>query len=298
MPAGLPPDLPAEDSNPYAPPRTRAPLSRPLLTGVVPFDLGCIVRATWTLYKERFGACLAVCWTVLVLMWGSQLAQPRLAGALLPRAAGQADVFLTRFSLFFVTYVFNAWLSIGLNLALLEIARRRPRPFEQIHRGGRFVLTTLLAGVVFGGLLGAVVFVSLVPIPLFSAVFGRGGPGMVLLFAAGLLSAVCAATYLSARLSQFQLMIIDENAGVIDSLALSWQATRGRVGTLLVVFAFLALICLAGLLACLVGLLFTLPIAYLMLAVTYLSLTEQPIGRGKEGVESEDDEPDLPSFLA
>jgi hypothetical protein len=92
-------------------------------------------------------------------------------------------------------------------------------------------------------------------------------------------------------------MIIDRNAGVIDSLGLSWEATRGGAGTLIVVYAFLVMICLLGLLACFVGLLFAAPFAYLMLAVTYLSLTGQPIGRKPREIEYwDEDEPELPSF--
>ena len=163
-------------------------------------------------------------------------------------------------------------------------------PSTSFSEAGRFLLTTLLAGVLFLVTIGAATLLSLMVIPITAAILGRGGPGMILAFAVGIAIACVLVSYLSARLSQFHYMIIDQNAGVIDSLALSWEATRGRVGTMIVVFSFLVLICLAGLLACLVGILFTAPFAYLMLAVTYLSLTEQPLGRMKPEIEYWDED--------
>ena len=183
---------------------------------------------------------------------------------------------------------------LGLDRPEPRVARDREArsrgPSTSSSAGGRFLLTTLLAGVLFVLTIGAATLLSLIVIPIAVAFLGRGGPGMILAFAVGIAIACVLVSYLSARLSQFHYMIIDQNAGVIDSLALSWEATRGRVGTLIVVYAFLVLICLAGLLACLVGILFTAPFAYLMLAVTYLSLTEQPLGLMKPEIEYWDED--------
>jgi uncharacterized membrane protein len=96
--------------------------------------------------------------------------------------------------------------------------------------------------------------------------------------------------YVGARFSQFHYMILDQNAGVIDSLRDSWEATRGRVSTLILVFMLAFSLILGGLLACLVGLLFTGPFTSLMLAVAYLSLTGQPIGGDSRAPEHWDEE--------
>jgi hypothetical protein len=299
MAAGLPPDFSQDDFNPYAPPKRHEPLHQPTAVGVVPFDPGLLVKATWALYRERLGACLGICWAAFALLWGSQFVQQRLVAELVPRAGGRFEAFLLQLTLFLVVYVFNAWISIGQSLAMLGVARRQPWAFDQLFRGGRFVLTTLFAGVVFGLLVGAVTLVGLIAIPILAAVVGRGGAGMILVFGGAFVFALVAAVYVSTRLSQFPYMIIDRNAGVIDSLGFSWEATRGGAGTLIVVYAFLVMICLLGLLACFVGLLFAAPFAYLMLAVTYLSLTGQSIGRKPREIEYWDqDEPELPSYLS
>src|SRR4051794_26378037 len=192
----FPPDLSSDDPNPYAPPRTHESPRASVAIGVVPFDLGCILRATWMLYKERFGACLAVCWTAMVLAWGSQFLQNRLREELVRQAGGPFEAFLFSFSLFFIVYVFNGWISIGQNLALLEIARRRPGAFDQLFRGGRFLLTSLLAGVLLLVAIIAAALVGLMVIPIGVAVLGRGGPGMILVVAAGAAIACATATYL------------------------------------------------------------------------------------------------------
>jgi hypothetical protein len=299
MVAGLPPDSSRDDFNPYAPPKSHEPIHQPTALGVVPFDFGFLVRATWTLYRERLGACLGICWASFALLWGSQLLQQRLVAELVPRGGGRFEAFLVWFALFFVVYVFNAWISAGQSLALLAVTRRQSGAFDRLFRGGRFVLTWLLAGIVFWLLVGAATLVGLIAIPILAAVVGRGGAGMIVVFGGALILALVAALYLSARLSQFPYMIVDRNAGVIDSLGLSWEATRGGAGTLIVVYAFLLLVCLLGLLACFVGLLFAVPFAHLMLAVTYLSLTGQPIGRQPREIEYwDEDEPESRDFLS
>jgi hypothetical protein len=280
---GTPPDFPGDDSNPYAPPTTKADMtSRPRARGEVPFDLGCILRATWAVFREQPGTCLGVGWTVFVLAWASQFVQNRVMNDAARQGGGQFQVFLLQFSVFFGVFVFNVWLNIGQNLALLRLVRHEPSPFESVFRGGRFLLTTILAWVVFALLLGLIAFLSLIWVPILLAGAGQGGPIMILVFAVGIGTAVIVMVYVGSRFSQYQYMILDQNAGVLDSLRDSWEATRGRVATLLLVFMLWFSLILGGLVACLVGILFTGPFASLMLAVAYLSLTGQPIGRASQ----------------
>jgi hypothetical protein len=256
---------------------------------VVPFDLGCILNATWTVFKEQPGTCLGVCWTVLGLVWCSQFIQNRVMNDA-ARQGGQFEVFIVQFSVFFAVYVFNVWLSIGQNLALLRLARYEAGPFEAVFRGGRFLLTTILAGVVFALLLGLIALLTLIWVPILLAAAGQAGPIMILVFAVGIATALIMMSYVGARFSQFHFMIFDQHAGVIDSLRLSWEATRGRVGTMILVFMLSFALILGGLLACLVGFLVTGPFTSLMLAVTYLSLTGQPVGRDSHPRDAWDDE--------
>ncbi len=109
MATGLDPDFPGDETNPYAPPRSQlGQRSRGESPAIVPFDLGCILSATWAVYKERLGACIAVCWTVLVLTWGTQFWQTRLLRELAAAPGDRLHDFLVQFGIFFAGYVFHA----------------------------------------------------------------------------------------------------------------------------------------------------------------------------------------------
>jgi len=282
MATGLDPDFFGDEPNPYAPPRSRhRQRSRGGPPTFVPFDLGCIVSASWAIFKARLGACTAAYWTVLALTWGTQFLQSRLLRELAAAPGDRSQYFLLSFGIFFIGYVFHVWLSIGQNLAMLAVARGDPSVLERVFHGGPFVLTTILAAVLFMMVLGLIVLVNLIWVPILSGLVGPHALAVVMVLAVGIAIACVVMIYVSMRFSQFPYMILDHNAGVVDSLRLSWEATHGRVGTLSVVYAMLCVINLGGLLACFVGLLFTVPFSGLMLAVTYLSLTGQPLGGKK-----------------
>ncbi len=282
MATGLDPDFPGDETNPYAPPRSQlGQRSRGGAPAVVPFEFGSIMSATWAIYKERLGACMAVCWTVLALTFGSQFLQTRLLRELAAAPGDRLLDFLVQFGIFLGGYVFHVWLSIGQNLAMLAVARGEPAVLERLFHGGRFVLTTILAAVLFMLALGLIVLVNLIWIPILPGLAGPHSLAIVMVLAVGIAIACIVAIYVSMRFSQFPYMILDHNAGAVDSLRFSWEATRRRVGTLNVVYGMLCLINLGGLLACFVGLLFTVPFTGLMLAVTYLSMTGQPLGGEK-----------------
>ena len=296
MATGLDPDFPGDEINPYAPPRSQSG-RRPQgeFPGFVRYDAGCILRASWAIFKERLGACCAVCWTVLTLTWGTQYLQTRLIRELAPAPGDRFVHFLVQFGIFFGGYVFHVWLNIGQTLAMLAAARREPSVLERVFQGGRFVLTTMVAAFLFLLALGLLVLVNLIWLPILSGLVASHALAIIIVCGVGMAIGGIVAIYISLRFSQFPYMILDHNAGAVDSLRFSWEATRGRVGTLNAVYALLFLLNLGGLLACFVGLLFTLPFTGLMLAVTYLSLTGQPLGGRKPAPGSWDEvyfEPD------
>ena len=286
MATGLDPDYPGDEKNPYAPPRSGLEhWSRPTSPAVVPYDVGCIMSATWGIYKQRLGACIAVCWIVLVLTYVSQFVQGRILHAVAP---GDRDL-LFLFVVFSVGYVFNTWLGIGQNIAMLAVARGEPAVLGLVLRGGRYLLATLLAAVLFMLALGLIVMVNLIWIPFLSGIMGPRGLAIILVFVVGFAIACVVAVYVSGRFSQFPYMIVDHNVGAMDSLRWSWEVTRGRVSTLFGVYTMVFLLNLGGLLACFIGLLFTVPFTGLTLAVTYLSMMGQPLGGEKPAPRSWDE---------
>ena len=98
-----------------------------------------------------------------------------------------------------------------------------------------------------------------------------------LVFGLGLIIAMVAVIILALRLSQYYYLIIDRDAGIMESLRLSLEVTRGNAGNIFVIGFMTGLINLAGFLACGVGLIFTIPYTALLFPVMYLALTGQPI---------------------
>ncbi|MBV8487528.1 MAG: hypothetical protein JO161_04565 [Planctomycetaceae bacterium] len=273
--------LPSDEGNPYAPPRSptgKTPYTR--LRGMVPFELDALLRATWTIYTNRLGACISVCWTVMALISGAQFLQSQLM-QMTARAPGDRFMnFLVPFGLFFGGYVLSVWLSIGQSLALLGLARGEHSVFDRIFQGGRYLLTTILAGLVFLAIIALTLLLYLIWIPILARILGGWhGPVLVLLVIGGA-GGIVTALILAARFSQFGYFILDMNTGVIQSLQASREVTRGHIVTLIFVYGAICLINLGGLLACFVGLLFITPFTGLVLAVVYLSLTGQPVGEG------------------
>ena len=81
---------------------------------------------------------------------------------------------------------------------------------------------------------------------------------------------------MTVRLGQFPFLIIDRDAGVLESHRLSWELTRGRAATVFLVYLAQLTINLAGLLTFYVGLFVTLPLTSLVTAVTYNALCGHP----------------------
>jgi hypothetical protein len=282
MSFGLDPELPGDLYDPYAPPRSEIRHYKPSFRpGMVPFELGAVLAATWMIFKLRLGSCIAVSWTVLALLMASQYLQRLASERIAPDPGDRLSYFLVQFGAFFIAYAFNSWVTLGQNLALLGVARNAQPVFPLLIRGFPFLLTMLLAGILFGLAIGLIAMVCTIWVPILGGIFGPGSDGTMIVMTAAFVCTFLAAGYVAARLSQFHLMILDEHAGVVDSLRYSWEATRHHVATMILVWLLLIVINAGGLLACFVGLLFTIPFTSLMLTVTFLSLTHQPIGIDK-----------------
>ena len=78
--------------------------------------------------------------------------------------------------------------------------------------------------------------------------------------------------YLSARLLQFLFLIVDQDAGIIESLQRSWALTRGKAGTVMVVYLAQFAVFLGGIVAFCFGAILAWPLGSLLRAVMYLAL--------------------------
>ncbi len=263
--------------NPYAPPDSSfVPDSPQGQFGSIAFTVGDLWNWTWSLYKARFGICL----TIILGVGGINLMLSIVSNILLntvETAVRDPIIFaVSQIGIIFSTYVLSFWLSVGTNLAFLKIARREEVVFGDVFTGSPYVLTTILAWLLFALLAGG---------PILLAIFGGAAMlpmiqdnqsvPLAALFLISFALLAILSMYISIRLLQFYFVVIDRNAGVIECMRTSWHLTKNQVPNLILVYLLQMAIMLAGLLACCVGVIFATPLATLLLAVTYQSLTGQ-----------------------
>ena len=273
MGAYEPPDDQYSD-NPYAPPQSEfVPEALPELVAGMPFTIGDVFNWSWSIFKEKMWLCMSIFWGAAMLNWASSFGLSLGLQVILAGVRDAAFVMVAIVLVNFAKIVINIWLVIGQGRAYLKIARRQPVAFQEIFQGGRFVPTTFHAGFVYGVILvvPAMIAVGVISVSL-AAMANQSAGGLVMVLAVGSLAAFFV-IYVSARLVMFYYLVIDRNAGAIDSLRQSWQLCQNQVGTIIVVFLLQMAIILAGLLALCVGLIIAVPFSGMFLPVTYLALT-------------------------
>ena len=224
------------------------------------------------------GTCLWVVWGVVGIEMGIGMLFTVLLTALQVTMAGDRIAFnIFYFGLNLLSAVIQIWLGIGMTRGLIKIVRGEPVSFDVVFSGGRYLLTTILASI-----LVVVLFFAAGIIPILAVVatmFALRNQGSL---AGGVIAVACfglvlfLVVYLSARLKTFYYLIIDRDAGVIESIGLAWEISRGRVGTIIVVYLLQFVVILAGVLAVCVGLVFAIPFANLLMVVTYVALLGKP----------------------
>lgn len=78
--------------------------------------------------------------------------------------------------------------------------------------------------------------------------------------------------YLALRLQFFQAFIVEEDAGIVDSLKRSWKITEGQVIPLLMLALTMIGILLVGIILFVVGVFFAVPVIYLMYCDSFRKL--------------------------
>src|SRR5579883_1005609 len=227
--------------------------------------LAAILRASGSTFQGRLAACLAAYWGAAAANWLLVTTCRAILSGLNELVGEPAFSEFARFLLFLADILVPIWLQIGLNLVLLKIARSEPTAFDDLFRGGGYLLTTLLATFLFLSIAAAPVLIAhflveriLDRSPLltlllsgFTWLSAAGAPPSILegvesLIAweldreaiRGILTGLAGAVLLApvvlavlARLGQFSYLIIDQGTGVVDALRGSWRLTRGRFAT-------------------------------------------------------------------
>ena len=200
-------------------------------------DLGEVMGRAWQIYKRNFWPCVGTA----------------LLGTILSNAVGQGAGYVARqngplegAALNLFAGVVSIFLSIGVFTYMLKIARGEPASVADLFGGGALLLPAIGISILYG-LAALVGFILLII------------PGIIVLL----------------MFSQAIFILIDQQTGVIDSLRLSAQVTKGNKLTLFAIWCVSLGLSILGLLACFVGVFFVSAYLMLLLAVSYLMMTGQ-----------------------
>lgn len=252
-PQGVPAIPPPQPSpNPYQAPAPYAagfppPPADPMALRPTPLDIGQVFSRAWNIYRDNLGVLLA---GSLILSCGifAIASAMQVVAMVLAHAAGSEEVAGMAFvGLAMLLLPVTAWLVAGQTLLFLKVARGQPASVGDIFRGGPWTLNMMGAGFLF-----------------LIAVY------------AGTMLCIVPGVILALMFSQFTYLIVDRNAGVLESLSLSTRIMEGNKAMLFVLLLLQGLINNVGMLACGVGMLFTIPFVVMMNAVAYLMISGQP----------------------
>lgn len=264
------PDEASRFDNPYAPPEAElstGPQFAPTTPKGRPFSADEVLAASWEIYRARFGLVFGV---VNVPIWINLLYQ--LAGQRMADTVDQESPmgYLAQVMFTLSGMVMQVWLTSGTTMALIKIARGDEAQVGDVFQGGPFVLRIIGASIVYTFALGLVFAAMFAPA---AALYWVGSLRGAFVFALVAFLAALGVTVVSAaRFYQYSYLIIDQGAGVFESLKRSFRMTAGQTLNLCGLLLIGTFIGVAGVLACGVGYFFTMSWAMLLLACIYVAL--------------------------
>jgi hypothetical protein len=268
------PMLPDDRDNPYAPPKAEVGwhLARDDGGVMVPFTVEAILSHSWSVFRERMGLCLGAFWGSTGITYAILTVLVSIVGAA-SGARNPAAINLVFQLIFFLFLVFlPLWLSIGLTIVMLKLARRQEATFGDLFSGGRFILTMLGAGALACLAVWAVVIVAMIPVGLAALAFRQDSRAAPILAILAVVCGVGASLVLGTRLVPLAYVIVDRDPGVLGAFGQTVRLTAGREWRIIALVLLASAIYLGGFLACGVGVIFTLPFVVLMLAVMYVAM--------------------------
>ncbi|MBN2578361.1 MAG: zinc ribbon domain-containing protein [Pirellulales bacterium] len=288
---GAPPSPPAGDSaSPFAggPPPTPGleplnPYQAPTAYGTMPqdvappgeirhtiIDVGDVFSRTWAIFKQQWG----MIWVMILVVQGIGFVANMLLSILQSFAFEIARNEFLAMTVMIVgnlgLMVLSIWLGVGQTIYLLKIARGQSADLGSLFAGGPKLLTALLASLLYGLIVFGIVLVCIVPGIVLSVALST--PVFIFFF---IILAIVPVAIIVLMLSQYLYLIVDQDAGVVDSLKLSKEITSGNKAILLVIGLLTLLLLFAAILPCFLGLLVMIPFSTLMPAVIYLVMTGQ-----------------------
>jgi len=235
-------------------------------------DLGQIISQSWEIYKVHWGMSILAYFIMAMLGWGFGMVSGMITQPIIMMSPEPVVVFGVQVASFVVQQIFGVWQSLCLALFYLQVVRGRGADLAVLFQGHRYLLQGAVAWLVFLLTMFAVLVVLVgIPAGITWLVTQNGEVAALVAVVGGVISLV-PIIYISLAWSQMYYLIVDRNASALESLTTSHQITRGKKGTLFLIYFVLGVIGMSGIIALCIGVFATIPISILGMAVTYFHL--------------------------
>lgn len=198
------------------------------------FSIGEMIKFGWRIAKSHVLFFVGVLLTMIVIQ---ELPQIISRVARLP-SEGFINVLV-----YVISFILSLWMSLGFVNISLRFAKGEKAKFRDLFTNGKLVWRFFLASILYTVML--LVGLILLVFPMF--MWGT-------------------------KYALYPYFIIEKDAGAIDSLELSSQATKGAKWDLFGLFVVLFIINFLGALVFLIGLFITIPLSYVAIAYAYRTL--------------------------
>jgi uncharacterized membrane protein len=184
--------------------------------------------------------------------------------------------------LFILFYFFNILIGLGfIKISLDFVRNKKPKIsdlFSSINLVGKYFVIALLVAII-------TIAPTVIPLIAFgiTQLFHASVALNITRIIIGILAiaGVITTIYLALKLMFAQYALVDKNCGIIESLKLSSQMTKGVKWQLIVLGLALLGITILGVLALVVGLFIAIPITMIATAAVYLQLAGQTVTEEK-----------------
>jgi uncharacterized membrane protein len=196
------------------------------------FTITEVLNASWTALKSQI-------WILVGLFIGYAILYSVISLLLLPAMSSVALRFIVNLLLYVISLIF----SLGYIKNLFQALDGEEPQFSAYEQQARKIGTCFVAALISG----------------------------ILIFI-GTLLLIIPGVYLALRLQFYNQFIVEEDAGIIESLQKSWDITKDQVLPLLLLFLAMLGICLAGFILLGVGIFVAAPLVMLMVCCTFRKL--------------------------
>jgi uncharacterized membrane protein len=242
-------------------------------------DLQAAIKTGWQVATQNLFFFIAILLGLFLVNLGENFVQEYLLGH------SSLTNIICYVVIFIAFYFFNLLIGLGFVKISLDFARNKKPKFSDLFSNlnliGKYFVIALLVGIITiapiiipGIALGITfIFPASTTLNIVRVIIGAIG-----------VAGVIATIYLALRFMFVSYILVDKNCGIVESLKLSGQITKGVKWQLILMGLALLGISLLGVLALVVGLFVAIPITMIATAAVYLQLAGQTVATEKPAV--------------